>query len=209
MNDLVPNAIPTSVHLAIDPRAGTFALVASAADDTARVGGHVFVFDTTKSQPIWDGKLTAYVAALNPVGGGKGYMLLDAEARVQYLNPPNAMVESSEGAVGGGAAAIIGPEEIERRLEELYLGAGKKAAKKIVEEADVDMQDAETEGAVVQRQVLESVFDEVPTYAAGPVSEMFDKVFELFMAPARKGDDDEEEEEKQVVVASDGDVDME
>ncbi|TGZ83749.1 WD40 repeat-like protein [Ascodesmis nigricans] len=202
ISELCPKATtdPT-IHLAIDHRAQTFAVSISTASEKKKDkyihktrAAHLYVFRPSNAQPVWSGFTHTRVAALKPVPAGKGFMLLDVNARVQFLSPPGVAIDAE---YAGAATTVIGPEDIEKRLEELYLGSWKPLKKTTAPEQDqdVDMMDVDDDdGApVVARQRLEEIFDEVPTYASGPVLDQFERVFDLFMVAASKVNEPENE----------------
>ena len=114
--------------------------------------------------------LNAPVTALLHTPSSKAYMLLDAQARVRYLSA-DALAPWEQSADGAAARTL---REVESRIAELYLGVAQAAPNNT---EDVDMEDGDV---VVRREELARVWDEVPTYAMGPVEEAFDRVYELF-----------------------------
>lgn len=182
-------------HLAIDYHSQTFAvaLPPSGSADTKRV----IIFNATTAAPahIQDIGL-ASVTALKSSDGGKGYMILDAEAKVQYISPilaPHVSVahqasrkefslqddDETVGGIGSGLSGVY--------LTNAYDGGEE-------EPTPMDQEEGEDDDGVVDRivprEALESVFDAVPSYAAGSVEEAFGKVLALYAKKPLSVDDD-------------------
>lgn len=185
--DFVANAtaLPT-LHLAVDHHAQTFAVAYSASSKKNPAGGKIIVWNPAANpSPVFSVSLDSPVMALRPAGPGKGFVVLDRQARVQYVTPMLAAHASVASIVASGQAV----EEAEpQMLSGLYISDNKGES----DAMDVDGDDAVEK--VVAREALETVFDEISVYEAGSVVAAFDRVMGLF-AKAPLGDDVDEEEE--------------
>lgn len=204
------NGHTTQGHLAVDHHSQTFAVTILSAKfaETQKV----FIFRAATAAPVHVQDIgLAPITALKSSEGGKGYMVLDAEANIQYISPTLAphvsavhhasgiqfSLQDEDGAASGGLSSVYltndqtTPDEMEP----------------IREDVDVDGEgDDGVVDRVVSREALESIFDAVPSYAAGSVEEAFEKVLGLFAKKPLGSDDNdaqgsgEEEEEEDVDV---------
>ncbi|KAI5853003.1 WD40-repeat-containing domain protein [Morchella snyderi] len=214
-------------HLAIDHHSGTFAIAVA----PRKIGDkhRVLVFKTDSVAPVHvqDVGLAA-VTALKSSEGGKGYMALDAEARIQYISPVLAPhVSVAQQASSAEFSLEDNDVEVATGLSGVYMtngnGAPPSGSDEEMEAVDIDGDEEEEEeeeedgvvDRVVPREALENVFDAVPAYAAGSVEEAFEKVLALFVKKPLGADgdneedeDEDEDEEQDVNVDVDVDVQM-
>jgi NET1-associated nuclear protein 1 (U3 small nucleolar RNA-associated protein 17) len=177
-----------TLHLAADGKDLSFAIAFSSFTKT-RTGGNVVVWGPVSDpHPALTQTLSKPVAALKSAGEGKGFFVLDTEARVQYVTPILASHTSVASIVASGQE-IEAQEEEGQGLKGLYMTDTKGE----VQPMDVD----EGIEKVVRREALEGVFDEVEVYEQGSVEAAFERVMALFAKPAL-GEDDEEEVQLQI-----------
>lgn len=174
-------------HLAIDNHGQTFAVAFPPVGpiDTQKV----FIFNATTAAPthVQDIGL-APIAALKSSDAGKGYMILDAEAKVQYISPTLAPHVSITHQASRGEFSLQDDDEtvggIGSGLSGVYLTNVTTSADGEEEPVAMDQDEGEDDDGVVDRivprEALESIFDVVPSYAAGSMEEAFGKVLALF-----------------------------
>lgn len=189
-------------HLAIDHHSGTFAIALAPRKNGDKHRVLVFRPDSVVPVHVQDVGLAA-VAALKSSEGGKGYMALDAEARIQYISPVLAPhVSVAQQASSAEFSLEDNDVEVATGLSGVYMTNGGAASPsdhdEEMEVVDAEEEEEEEDGVVdrvVPREALESVFDAVPAYAAGSVEEAFEKVLALFVKKPLGADDDNEEDE--------------
>ncbi|KAL7269597.1 NET1-associated nuclear protein 1 [Rhizina undulata] len=186
--DIVKSAAAQAL-LAVDVHNQTFAIAFRGAVYKSRV----FVFSTKTSVPIHVEEVSALVVALKAAGAGKGYLILDSQARIQYLSPvlaPHVTV----------VAASEGEFSLEDEEEEVT-GAYSGLLMAVQDEEKEKKEEDEGEGVVervVPRERLEEVFAETPSWGMGSVEAAFDRVLGLFAKrPLGEEEEEEEEEEKE------------
>lgn len=197
-------------HLAINTHSQTFAVAFPPVRPTDLQ--RVLIFDTTNAAPIHVQDIgLAPITALKS-SGGKGYMVLDAEAKVQYISPTLAPHVSVAHQASGGEFSLQDDDEtfggIGSGLSSVYLtNVAISSDNKEGESITMDQYEGEDDDGVVDRVVpreaLESIFDAIPSYTAGSVEEAFGKVLALFTKKPlsvddddmRGSDDDEDEDE--------------
>jgi NET1-associated nuclear protein 1 (U3 small nucleolar RNA-associated protein 17) len=202
-------------HLAIDHHSGTFAIAVAPRKNGDRHRVLVFKTDSVAPVHVQDVGLAA-VTALKSSEGGKGYMALDAEARIQYISPVLAPhVSVAQQASSAEFSLEDADVEVATGLSGVYMTNGDDASPsdndEEMEAVDADGDEEEEDGVVdrvVPREALESVFDAVPAYAAGSVEEAFEKVLALFVKKPLGADDDNEEDEEEEEEEEDVDVDV-
>jgi NET1-associated nuclear protein 1 (U3 small nucleolar RNA-associated protein 17) len=182
---------PVTLHLAVDQRDHTIAVAFSKKNAP---GAKILVWHPASDpNPAYVAELDAAVAALKSVGPGKGFFVLDAQARVQYVAPALAAHASVATILESGqeveedtaAVAAVG------MLSGMYIDDTRG-------EDRMDIDNDEEEGAtdrVVSRERLEEVFDGFETYEQGAVEVAFDRVMQLF-AKKPLGEEEEENEDE-------------
>lgn len=207
----------TGGHLAIDHHSQTFAVTTQSSKSSENQ--RVFIFNATSAAPVHVQDISLVpIAALKSSEGGKGYMILDAEAKVQYISPVLAPHISVAHKASSGEFSLEDDEGdggVGEMLSGVYLTSGTSASDDNDDELGTTAEDMDEEDGdgvvdrVVSREALESIFDAVPSYAAGSVEEAFEKVLDLFAKKplndgggVQESDGDEEDEDE------DEDVDM-
>jgi NET1-associated nuclear protein 1 (U3 small nucleolar RNA-associated protein 17) len=186
-------ADPATLHLAVDHRdisiAVTFSPKYGGKNDS---GAKILVWSPAANpDPALVARLEAPIAALKSAGPGKGFVLLDAHARVQYINPALA-------AHASVASILESGQEVEEEEEAAAVGV-LSGMYRSEDRMEIDEDDEEEEGVtekVVARERLEEVFDGFETYEQGAVEAAFERIVELF-AKKPLGEEDEEEEESE------------
>lgn len=198
-------------HLAIDNHSQTFAVAFPPVRPTDPQ--KVFIFSATTAAPthVQDIGLV-FITALKSSEGGKGYMILDAEAKVQYISPILAPHVSAAHQASGGGFSLQDDETVDgigNGLSSVYLSnVATASGDEEGEPVSMDQDEVEDDDGVVDRVVpkeaLESIFDAIPSYAAGSVEEAFMKVLGLFVKKPLgvdgndsqgSGDDEDEDDE--------------
>lgn len=189
VEELATNATSPSLHLAVDHHEQTFAVAFSLSTKKISCGKVLVWGPASDPSPVYSQQLDSSVVALKPAGAGKGFMVLDGQARVQYVTPvltPHTSV----------ASIVASGQEVEEAEPQMLSGLYINDKKGETEMMEVDADDAVEK--VVAREALETVFDEISVYESGSVVAAFDRVMGLF-AKAPLGEDDEEEEEEETV----------
>lgn len=198
-------------HLAIDNHSQTFAVALPPSGSTST--GRVVIFNAATAAPAHVQEIGLIpVTALKSSDGGKGYMILDAEAKVQYISPILAPHVSVAHQASGGEFSLQDDDEtvggIGSGLSGVYLTKAYDGGEE--EPTPIDQEEGEDDDGVVDRivprEALESVFDAVPSYAAGSVEEAFGKVLALFAKKplsveddgVQGGGDDEDDDDEDV-----------
>lgn len=196
-------------HLAIDTHSQTFAVAFPPIELTDLQ--RVLIFNTTSAAPIHVQEIgLVSITALKSSEGGKGYMILDSEAKIQYISPILAPHVSAHQASGGEFSLHDDDEAvggIGSGLSSVYLTnvtTASDSEEPITMDQDEDEDDSVVD-RVVPREALESIFDAVPSYTAESVEEMFGKVLALFAKKPLgeedndiQGSDDDQDEDEDV-----------
>jgi NET1-associated nuclear protein 1 (U3 small nucleolar RNA-associated protein 17) len=189
-----------STHLTVDPHSGTFAVSFTGPGSMHRIA----IFKHENPEPIHIETLGMPVAALLTTGGGKGYMFLDTQARVQYLSP----IQTPHFSL---ALASRGQVEVEVEEQSKLAEAYSSISKGDIVQANATRNEEEDDDGVVEkvipREALENVFGDVPAYSQRPLEEAFEGVLDLF-AKRPLDDSDEEEEEEEEEDDEDSDEEM-
>jgi len=181
------------LFLAADLKDQSFALAFATKGEHHPWAGKIHVFKPVWNPgPVYSGALESPVTALKSAGPGKGFMVLDVQARVQYVTPVLAQHTTVASIVDSGHSFTEAGDEGEVGLAGLYIN-DTVGARVDGGTEDVEMGDEGVE-KVVAREALEGVFDEFGSYAAGNMEGAFDKVFALF-AKRPLGDDDEDQDQ--------------
>lgn len=198
-------------HLAIDTHSQTFAVAFPPVGPTDLQ--RVLIFNTTSAAPVHIQDIgLVFITALKSSEGGKGYMVLDSEAKVQYISPILAPHVSVAHQASGGEFSLQGDDEavggIGSGLSSVYLTNVTTTSDSEGEPITMDQDEDEDDGVVdrvVPREALESIFDAAPSYTAGLVEEMFEKVLTLFAKKPLseedndlQGTDDDQDEDEDV-----------
>jgi NET1-associated nuclear protein 1 (U3 small nucleolar RNA-associated protein 17) len=182
-------ADPATLHLAVDHRDLSIAVTFSPQKGD---GAKIIVWNPAANpDPAFVARLEAPVAALKSAGPGKGFVLLDAHARVQYANPALAAHASVASILENGQAVE------EEDVAEVGVLSGMYKSE---DRMEIDEDDEEAEGVtekVIAREKLEEVFDGFETYEQGAVEAAFERVMELFAKKALGEEQEEEEEEEE------------
>lgn len=181
----------TTMHLAVDLQNKTFAVGFSATERDHRVA----IFTPTAFEPVHIESLRAPISALRAAGAGKGYMILDNQARVQYLSSSLAPHVSVVHAFKDLDLSLEDDEELSGSYK-TGSAATELAIRAPADALRHESEDEEEDGVVervVPREALGHVFD-VPAYAAGPMEDAFSQVYDLFAKKALRDDSEDEEE---------------
>lgn len=179
------------LHLSVDPKSRTFAVVTPNHSGTERSlltqYSELAVFTTEQRVPVLKQTFTTLITAILPAVGSEGYIVLDSAAEIYTLYKQGTQVVTAlaqsttalkldklDGEVGD-------PMEIDDELddeEERIILPTASSTTALVEDSD-----DEDETPVVTQQQLSEIFDVGPSFALPPMEEMFYQVAELFLSP--------------------------
>jgi len=189
ITELLPTFVAPTLHLAVDLKEHAIAVAATITTKRTRRGKIVVWQNLADLSPSSVHDLDSPVSALRSAGPGKGFFIMDTQARLQYLTPVLAAHASVASIVASGQTVEESDENTAHAhaLTGMYIVDTKSS----IDTMDVGV-DADAE-KVVAREKLEEVFDAFETYEQGAVHIAFEQVLELF---ARKplADDEEADE---------------
>jgi NET1-associated nuclear protein 1 (U3 small nucleolar RNA-associated protein 17) len=195
ITDLLPKGVSSAtLHMAADRYDQTFAVIVSPATNkpSTTIKPTMLVFQPAADpHPVHVAHLETSVSALKSAGIGKGFMILDFKARVQYVSPILVPHVSVPSIVASGQRLgddddhhhqVVENLEPTNGLSKLYISqsSGSTALMSKNDNNDIEMVDA-VEGndvdvveKVIRKEALESVFDDYALYSQCSVLDAFE-----------------------------------
>jgi len=181
------------LHLSVDPKSRTFAIVTPSHLGTERSlltqYSELAVFTTEQRLPVLNQSFPTLITAILPAVGSEGYIVLDSAAEIytcfkQGAQVVTALAQSTTALnldnVNGEAEDLM---EIDNEPEDEDGGLILPGAPSVTDLNDDSDDDDET--PVVTQHALSEIFDIGPSFALPPMEEMFYQVASLFLGPPR------------------------
>lgn len=179
------------LHLSVDPKSRTFAIVTPSHIDAERSlltqYSELAVFTTEQRVPVLNQSFPTLITAILPAISSEGYIVLDSAAEIYTCYKQGAQVVT---ALAQSTTALnlenVDDEaddlmEVDDELEDEDEGIvlpGASSATDLIDDSDDD-----DETPVVTQQALSEIFDIGPAFALPPMEEMFYQVAGLFLSP--------------------------